>query len=479
MTDRDELLERFRTEAENAGWWRQNQGVVAAVSGGPDSMALLHLLRSLSAERSFPLLAAHVNHRFRGAEAEAEAELAGRTAEEWGIPFRQASIDVPAYIEETGMNAQAAARSKRYEFLAETAASFGASHLALGHHADDQAETVLMRMLRGTGIGGLAGMPAHRKEGNLELIRPLLRITKGELLAYCERNGVPYAQDSSNASRYYFRNEVRLDLIPMLEKYNPKLRESLIRLSDTAAADDEYMESQTEAAFSRTAVRSGGGFRLDRRLLQGLHVALQRRLIKLILKYCSEPGYFLEHRQIGEMLDALDDRRPSMSRIDIGDGKVFVREYDEVFIGNPSPAAKRYRAEVVEFPSVFSLGDSGRNIEFERLDGDFSLPPEHRWEAFFDESDLALPLVVRSREPGDRLEPAGLNGTKKVQDMFVDAKVPRSRRDDWPLLCDAAGRILWIPGLRRSMHAVVHAGTKSTIRAAVWPEDPPPGTRPT
>ncbi len=471
MEGRDELLTRFMAEAEEAGWWRPGVTAAAAVSGGPDSMALLHLLWQMSKEKPMNVIAAHVNHRFRAAESAAEAEMVAGACRSWGIPLETAVMDLPAYIEETGMNAQAAAREKRYAFLKQTAAAHGAELLLLGHHADDQAETVLMRILRGTGVGGLAGIPFRRQEENLELIRPLLRITKKELLLYCRRNGVPYAVDSSNFSRKYFRNAVRLDLIPELKKINPRLEEALIRLADLAAADDDCLEKEAAGLFESLTIRAGEGFLVDRRRFAALHVALQRRLIKLILKYSSGPWLSLEYRQIEELLEAMADERKAVNRIDIGGGWTFSREYDEVYMGPPRQGQGGYRHPVEEIPAAIRLDPGGRIFEIERLEPSVTLLPDHRWEAFFDESELAMPLCVRTRQPGDRMLPDGLNGTKKVQDMFVDAKVPRSQRDAWPLLADREGRILWIPGLRRSRLARVGPRTKSIIRVCVRPEN--------
>ncbi|WP_276357755.1 tRNA lysidine(34) synthetase TilS [Cohnella caldifontis] len=464
MESRDDLLDRMLEVAEAEGW-QPDQTVIAAVSGGPDSMALLHLLMRMAERQPMRVVAAHVNHRFRGAESEAEAELVRQAASDWGAGFETASIDVPSYIEETGLNAQSAAREKRYDFLKRTAEAYGAGQILLGHHADDQAETVLMRVLRGTGVGGLAGIPYRRKEENVELIRPLLRITKRELLSYCERNGVPFAVDSSNLKRDYFRNAVRLDAIPWLERYNPRLKESLIRLADMAAADDDYLEREASARLGSVATRDGYGFRLKRRRFRGLHVALQRRLIKLILRYSSDPWHPAQYRQIEEVLEAAADESHTVGRMDLGGGWVLVREYDEVYIGPPYPSEAAYRYEVGGFPRTLALGE-GRSIRFERMDGALTSLPTDRREAFFDEAALELPLAVRTRQPGDRMEPAGLNGSKKVQDMFVDAKIPRSKRDGWPLLADASGRILWIPGLRRSVIAQVGPDTRSTIRVS-------------
>jgi len=461
---RDDWTHDIKAKARTDGWRRPGATVVAAVSGGPDSMALLHLLRAMADEEPFRIVAAHVNHQFRGAESDAEAELVRRVAGEWGIPFESAELGMPAYLSESGENAQAAAREKRYEFLKEVARNYGAPCLLTAHHADDQAETVLMRVIRGTGIGGLAGIRFRRKEDELELIRPLLRITKCELLNYCKRNGVPYAVDSSNIDRHYFRNAVRLDLMPMLEPYNPRLKESLIRLADMASADDDYMEEQTLRAFREGVTPSEKGFRLERRRFRGLHVALQRRLIKLILNCSSDPRRMLDFRQVEEVAAAIAQEHPTVIRLDLGDGWVLKREYDEAYIGPEPPEPAGFTYIVTEAASEIAIEEIGQRVRLERVKGSVPADRTNRREACFDADGISFPLRVRSRLPGDCMQPYGLNGTKKVQDMFVDAKVPRSRRDKLPLLADREGRVLWIPGMRRSSLALVGAETRETLR---------------
>jgi len=473
MECRDELLRKVMADQDDADWWRAGAAAVVAVSGGPDSMALLHMLAQMARARPLRLVAAHVNHRFRGAESDAEAELVARTAKSWGIPLAAAEIDVPYFIEETGMNAQSAARHKRYEFLMQTARQHGAGYLLLGHHADDQAETVLMRVLHGTGVSGLAGIPLRRRENNVELFRPLLRITKGELLEYCERNEVPYAVDSSNSSRRYLRNAVRLDLIPQLEKINPRLKESLVRLADMAGADDDYLESETARLIGDAAIPSGDGYRVRLERFGGLHIALQRRLIKLILKCCANHWQSLAYQQVEALLEAMKDDRNTVTRFDIGGGWTFVREYDQAYIG-PSPSGHSpYGCLVTEFPCTMRLGENGWQLQAQQFEDSAGIAPrDTRWEAWFDADALAMPLTVRTRQPGDRMQPMGLNGTKKVQDMFVDAKIPRTERDGWPLVADAEGRIVWIPGLRRSAVAAAGEHTRQFIRLDIRHSEP-------
>jgi tRNA(Ile)-lysidine synthase len=455
---------RVMEQARADGWWHSGGAVVVAVSGGPDSMALLHLLIVMSKIEPFRIVIAHVNHQFRGAESDAEAEMVRRAAAEWGVPFETAALDLPSYIADTGMNTQSAAREKRYQFLKEVAHRHACSILLLGHHAGDQAETLIMRMIRGTGPSGLAGIPMRRKEEQLELIRPLLRITKCELLEYCKRNEVPYAVDSSNVDRHYFRNAVRLDLIPLLEKYNPKLQASLVRLADMAAADDDYMEAETLKVFKAGVTPSGEGFRIERRGFRGLHVALQRRLIKLILNCSSNPRQIVDFQHIDEMVAAVTGERPTVIRLDIGDGWVLKREYEEVYIGPSVPALPSFAYIVDETMEEVAIAETGGYFILERLGGRVHSMPANQLEACFDEGELYYPLQIRSRLPGDVLHPHGLNGTKKVQDMFVDAKVPRSYRDRQLLLVDGEGRVLWIPGMRRSRHALVTGHTSTTLR---------------
>ncbi|CAM3960951.1 tRNA lysidine(34) synthetase TilS [Cohnella lubricantis] len=454
----DELLRRMQGWTEGESWRDEGQTVVAGVSGGPDSMVLLHLLKTMAEEEGFRVVAAHVNHRFRGAEADAEEELVKRVAAEWGVGCETAAIDVPGYIAETGMNPQEAAREKRYAFLRQVARRHHAQTIALGHHADDQAETVLMRLLRGSGIGGLAGIPAKRTENDLELIRPLLRITKCELLEYADRHSIPYAFDSSNADRHYTRNAIRLDLLPALESYNPGVRTSLLRLSEIAAIEDDYMEAKVREALEETAVRSGEGWTLDAKRFRRLHAALQRRLIKLILNYAAPACAFWDYERVEEAASAIAAVKPAAARIDIGAGWVCVREYDQAYIGPQRPDASPFEYAVPGPDFEIIVREAEASFLFRRADDFDGSSLESPWEIYLDEEALRFPLAVRNRRPGDRLDPHGLNGSKKVQDMFVDAKVPRSIRDKVPLLTDAAGTVLWIPGMRRSRHALPMAG---------------------
>lgn len=448
-------------EAAERELWKEGDTVVVAVSGGADSMALLHLLHELAAPHRLSLVAAHVNHGFRGEESAAELELVRTFSAGLGVPCETIELDLPTYIEENRLNLQSAAREKRYEFLHRIAEQYGAVSIALAHHADDQAETVMMRLIRGAGLGGLSGIPGKRREKNVELIRPLLRINKSDLLRYCEERSIPYCTDSSNLERYYFRNVVRLDVLPYLSQFNPQLPLSLQRLAEVAGEEDDYVAGQTAEMFDSIVSAEHGGYAASCSELWGLHVALQRRLIKLILSYLSQDTEYISFDGIERMRLAAAPNAPSTWRWDAGGGVRCLREYEKMrWLTAPLEGAEkdpgRYSYEVREGIAYIDAVSAGWTFRLQWLNPaiDGQPRPASRNEAVFDVSALSFPLQIRNRRPGDRIQVLGLNGSKKVQDMFVDERVPPSDREVYPMLCDAEGRLLWIPGLRRSSHAL-------------------------
>ncbi|MFB9324346.1 tRNA lysidine(34) synthetase TilS [Paenibacillus aurantiacus] len=463
--DEQELIHKVRTQAAARKLWERGDTIIVAVSGGPDSTALLDLLHRIQGDEGLRLVAAHVDHGFRGEESAAEAVAVRRFAKNLGIPCESVFIDLPVYIEETGMNSQAAAREKRYDFLLRTARKYGARRIALGHHADDQAETVLMRLLRGTGTTGLAGIAFSRDEKNVQLIRPLLRITKTALVQYCKARGLTVTDDSSNHKRDYTRNRIRLDLMPVLRSFNPQLSDSLVRLSDIAAEEDDWMESEAKEAFRRLAVAEADGYRLERGALLGLHVALQRRLIKLILIHMGMEKETTPFDTVESMREAAREDAASTWRIDAGGGIRFAREYEVLRFwrgGVHAPGAYRYELEAAVNQLYIAEAGIALSLTLEQAAG--TTKPAGRCEAMFDAERLEFPLVARNRLPGDRMRVLGLNGTKKVQDMFVDERIPPSRRGLMPLLADASGDIIWIPGVRRGEAAQVTEVTRQVLR---------------
>ncbi|OXM82491.1 tRNA lysidine(34) synthetase TilS [Paenibacillus rigui] len=440
--------------------------ILVAVSGGPDSVALLHILFLLSGRWNWKLTVAHVNHLFRGEESEREAAFVAQWAERLGIPCEVGRLDVPQYIEDTGKNPQAAARELRYGFLHQAASLHGANKIALAHHADDQAETMLMRLLRGTGPAGLAGIPVLRSEQKVELVRPLLRIYKSEIVTYCEAAGLTYYTDSSNLDTKYFRNEIRLEVLPYLQRYNAQLPQSLNRLSQMMTVENDYLEQQTRDLWEQGVAQESDFAKWSRNWFARVHVALQRRLIKLILNYLALEGDSIDFLKLEQIREAIVRDEPSNLSLYLGNDLVLTREYDGIMIHNYVVPPLPYQYPVHRGQPCLDIPETGMRIDC-RWGSRESVSNDQQRSAsttLFDADHLALPLQVRSRQEGDRMQLFGLNGSKKVKDIFIDTKIPPSQRQRIPVVTDALGRILWLPGVRRSSHAPVTDKTERFLQ---------------
>jgi tRNA(Ile)-lysidine synthase len=439
----------------------EEDSIVVAVSGGPDSMALLHILFLLAASRKWRLIVAHVNHQFRGEESDREAEFVAEYAKHLGLPFEIGVINVPRFIKESHMNGQAAARELRYDFLLHVADKYQARRIALAHHADDQAETLLMRLVRGTGTLGLTGIPIRRWIKNVELIRPLLRIYKSEVLQHCEQHGLSFCWDSSNAQHKYVRNQIRHELIPLLKQYNPQLPEALNRLADVMGLEDDYLKQEVDAAYQKLVVKAINGLQLPRSGFASLHPALQRRLIKLILSYLAPNASSFDFLTTEKVRFAIMQDTPTTLTLILGANIIFTREYEQMYFQLKSAVSSGYHYCLESGEGQLELPDGMLLSYFVSDVNERSHPKLSRSHetAYFDLDLLSFPLDVRNRQDGDRMEIRGLNGSKKVKDIFIDAKLPLRLRNQVPLIVDAAKRVLWIPGFRRSVHAIASSTT--------------------
>ncbi len=477
-----DLLGRVAETIDRERLLEQGETAVVAVSGGTDSIALLHLLDRMGKERGWKLIVAHINHQLRISESELEAASVRQFSERLGLIFEYGKLDVLGWMKRSGLNVQLAAREKRYEFLIRIAEKHRASKIVLGHHADDQTETVLMRLIRGSGLSGLSGIPIKRREKNVELVRPLLRIKKTELEAYCRSYELPVCEDSSNKEKKYFRNQVRLDIIPFLQSYNPKIGESINRLAEQFSSENDYLEGQTKALFDEIIVGSQGNFEFSRNSFLTRPIALQRRLIKLILSYLSSgtPSDADMRTADFQKIDAIrlavaGQATPSLE-LHISEEITFVRDYDKVMLvkslRSPQPAGEAYEYAIPEIPTSVTISEIGQTVVFEWKGADIpamdTVAGKCVAEAYFDADQLHFPLTLRSRRKGDRIRTKGLNGHKKVKDMFIDAKISRLERERIPLLVDADQNVLWVPGLRRSELALTAQNSTRILSVRIF-----------
>lgn len=464
------MEEKVKAAVRRHGLLRRGERVVVAVSGGPDSVALLHLLWRWQQEFGFSLHVAHLNHRLRR-EAEEEAEFVRRLAQDLGLPVTVGQEDVRRLVR-GGESLEDVARRVRRRFLLGLAEAMAAEKIALGHHADDQAETVLLHLLRGSGPAGLAGMAWQQGK----FIRPLLEVTRAEIEAYCAQNGLPYIRDPSNADPAFLRNRIRQELLPLLaEKYNPNIVAALGQTAAILAEEDRYLEAELDRFWPALLVPGPEGvIRLRVAALVDLPLALRRRAVRrAFFALVGRENNFLTYRHVEEVLGVLLARQGK--RLDLPQGVTAAREGEELVFscrrGEPEPASLTWPVcRRLPVPGEIRVGPWLIGAEVYRA-GEKGGAGLGRWETQCDFQRLPLPLFVRFWQPGDFFWPLGLGGRKKLQDFFVDAKVPRPQRRNIPLVVCPQG-IVWVVGYRLDERWRVRPDTAEVLRLYALKLDP-------
>jgi tRNA(Ile)-lysidine synthase len=447
----------------------RGQKLVVAVSGGPDSVCLLHVLLKLRKELDIDLHIAHLNHRLRGKESEADAVYVGELARKLGIDATIAARDVKSYRARRRLSLEEAAREVRYSFLAEVAASIGAERVAVGHTADDHVETILMHLIRGSGIGGLRGLrPITRWQSSdavVTIIRPLLELTRDEAAAYCRHHRLHPRLDASNLSPEMFRNRIRQELIPLLRAYNPRVSEALRRTARLATDDFDFIEKEATLAWDALVRREGEAVILDRKKLLALPLSLKRHLLRAAVASASGDLKDIEAGHIEDMLGALE--KPAGKTINLPEGLNFAIEYDSFVLAPnasttcPFPALDQGYALTV--PGI--TRQSGWEIEAAVTTPDEIEAPEAEegFTACCDLDKTGSVLTVRHRLRGDRFQPLGLNSPKKLSSFMIDARIPRAWRGSIPIVA-SPGQIIWVAGWRIDERVKVTAKTKNVLR---------------
>ena len=445
--------------------------VLAAVSGGPDSVALLHALWSLRDELGIGLHVAHLNHSFRGKESDQDAEYVSQLAENLGVGFTVEKVDVPEIQRTLRLSPEEAARLVRYEFLERVADEIAprqrasrsvgrANRIAVGHTADDQVETVFLNILRGTGIDGLSGMPPVRGR----IIRPLIEIRRSVVEEYVERHNLHPRIDATNLLATYARNRIRLELLPLLRReYNPDIDTAILRLSELACEDSAYLNMEADEALDRLKTAEAQdtlsvyvpGF-LSCRL------AIRRRVIRAAVRKwrggLADIG-FVHVEDLLRLLEVGKDFRYELP------GPIYVERARENLTFSSSRTAELPiiycydlsipgKTEVPEADVIIEVEITSDIVEHVRPPGSF--------EAVLDRSRIVGKLMVRSWRPGDRIRPLGLGGSKKVQDIFVDKKIPRAARHRIPIIADDE-KIVWIAGIALSDLVKVTGDTREFL----------------
>lgn len=457
------------------------QKVLVAVSGGPDSVCLLHILYLLQTDLQISLHVAHLDHQLRGVESEADASYVGDLARKLGIPATIEKRDVATYQASHHLSPEEAAREVRYGFLAQTAQAVGAERIAVGHTENDQAETILLHIIRGTGTQGLRGLqPYHtmRFYGiSLTVIRPLLEINRVETESYCSRLQLAPRLDASNLSLSMLRNRVRHELIPLLQSYNAGILDALLRLRRIAAEDLDYLDAETARVWEEMVSAEDKCIILNKQKFTSLPRTLQSHLLRKASEILLGSLKDVENRHIEEILDALDKRTGKM--ITLPDGLLFSIDYDCYFLGiysedsSPFPELKGvYEIKVPgktfipgweiettithQAPNCLLKNLSKPQTPNSEYKTQFDAIPGKKgiFTACFDFAKTGDKITLRARDHGDRFQPLGMNQPKKLAAFMLDGRIPRLWRGRIPVFCCPDG-IIWLTGWRIDEHVKV------------------------
>jgi tRNA(Ile)-lysidine synthase len=415
--------------------------VLVALSGGPDSVALLHILQTLERRGELTLAgAAHVNHQLRGADADADEDFCRTLAGQQQIPCVVHRVDVAARARATGRSLEDTARTARYELLERAASDLNADVIAVGHSLDDQAETFLLRLIRGAGTRGLAGI--RPRAGRV--VRPLLEISRADLRAYAAERGLSYRDDASNLDTTIPRNRVRHELIPVLQQFSPGIAAALARQAETARADEDYLHRAAIDLAASIVLRNEHGVELDAHALRVLPSALASRVARLAIEGTAAGRFigFQHIERVVELAGAADGAGVTLP------GGTATRRGARIVIGNAvaAPFSNSFRYPL-SIPGEVAFGSWAVSAQRVEDPIQVSALAARGGTAAIAAEPGALPLAVRARRRGDRFRPLGMGGRgRKLQDFLVDRKVGRAERDALPLVVDRDDRIVWVVG---------------------------------
>jgi len=447
------------------------------VSGGPDSVALLHILKALSNKYRLRLAVAHVNHRLRGTDSDGDAAFVASLAEQMAVPCYQHDADVDGYRRRHRLSLETAARQVRYGFFLGIAREKGFDRIATGHHSDDNAELMLMDVFRGSGAKGLSGIPPIR-DG---IIRPLISVSREEIDRYLISKGITARVDKSNSDVRHLRNRIRHELLPVLKSsYSPGISKTLNRLAEIMGAEERWIETLVDPVFDRIATRSDDPNRLFLSVpgLKGQHRALRRRLVRKGIASVKRNLRRITFTHVDLVLGLLD-RGSAYRSLDLPD-RIRVTRTDEFLVFSQESQPLRLTKGIREAQEsrrslsyAYCLSEAGklyiteinRYISFRLLQvSDLPDPfPPGQWTAFFDMETVGFPLTVRSILPGDRFTPLGMAGRQKVSRFMANRKIPKPDRGRYPLVVDRSGRIVWVAGQRIHEECRIRPSTQTVL----------------
>jgi len=442
--------------------------ILVALSGGPDSVCLLHALKSLESTYGIRIYGAHLNHKIRGIEAQKDAMYAAKLCDKLEIPFFVKAIDVPEFAKIHKLTLEEAARKVRYNMLFEVKSKINADKIAVAHNLDDQAETVLMRLLRGSGIKGLKGMDYFREDG---IIRPLMDVEKKDIIKYCENHELNPRIDHTNSEEEYTRNKIRLKLIPFIEKeFSHNIKETLSRTANILREDNAHLEKNAKLIFEKEViVISKDTVKMDSEELLSCEYSISKRLIRMAIEKISGSLEGIENIHVEDVI-SLSRNPKNQAMINLPKGIFVYKRPEGIYITTKEMIEKTVTfSHNLEFDDYVEIPEVNMAIESKIMSKEKCMMlPTGQFTKAFDIDKIKGPLTVRARIDGDRMRPMGLGGTKKLKDIFIDLKIPREKRDEVPLVTDKEG-ILWMVGYKISEDYKIDENTEKVIRITCKP----------
>jgi tRNA(Ile)-lysidine synthase len=454
---------------------QNGDAVLIGVSGGPDSVALVHILLAFAPAYSLRIAIAHLNHCLRQKESDRDEAFVTALAKRLGLPIHVEREDVRRYQKRRHLSLEEAAREVRYRFYHAIAARYGYDRIALGHHSDDNAELILMCLLRGSGPLGLSGMPPVRDD---KIVRPLINLRRSQIMDYVAAKELDYIEDSSNRDSQFLRNKIRNQLIPELKaKYNPKLIVALNRLAAILNAEHQMIENLIQPIFVKATIfEKQGSLALGIKELNQQPLAVKRRLIRRAILRVKGNLQRIAFVHIEAVL-RLAQKGSCASMLDLPDRIRIRRDNDILFVSKEEQSlGQRVRAPSLSTmpayeyqlaePGVIGIKEAAVQIRFSEIPKDKVSDwrqPDPRI-VFFDMDKIRFPLVIRNFCPGDRFSPLGMSGSQKLKKFFIDHKIGRAERASCPIVLSRS-KIIWVAGCRLDNSVKITPRTRRILKA--------------
>lgn len=437
---------------------KKGDKIIVGVSGGPDSVCLLNLFNKFRDNLGIFLYVAHLDHMFRGKESEEDACFVKTLCQKWNIPFFSDKTDVPKFAKNYGLSPEDAARRVRYDFFRRVKGQIKAQKVATGHNQNDHEETILMNILRGAGLDGLVGIDPVRGI----YIRPLIEIPREAIEKYLKLEDIPFRIDATNLTTDYFRNSLRLKLIPIIrKKYCPHFGQSLRRLSEITRRDLSFLKQATEKAEADVVRYQPEKVIIDIEKFLKQHEAIKFRLVRSAVERLSGNVKDFEIRHTKLLADFIEEASPG-SVIDLPKNLQGIKEYDNFVLSKASFGEIPDYYYVLSVPGETTIKDTGINIKtYIKPKDEIKMTPDTN-TSYLDYDKIDSNLIIRNRRPGDRFKPLGGMGFKKLKNFFIDEKVPRRKRNQIPII-ESDGKIVWVGGMRIDDRFKVTEETKTVL----------------